>query len=203
MKKVMYFFINSIFIILFWIIKLSFIIVFFPFVIMYYIIDDYDKRQKKKNIFEQLKDLQSQNDYYVLRCLKTREKADREIADFILKNKDKFETENWDRKNIILKLKLNYLSMKKFLEENYINIKNILEKENYRIIKYFLIFCILPFILTYFLVKYSFKFLIYICKTYSRKRKEILEKIRLNEGAYEPEFIKRVAINEIYNNRNK
>lgn len=72
MKKVMYFFINSIFIILFWIIKISFIILFFPFVIMYYIIDDYDKRQKKKNIFEQLKDLQSQNDYYVLRCLKTR-----------------------------------------------------------------------------------------------------------------------------------
>ena len=93
MKKFLYIFINSIFKILFWIIKISFIIVFFPFVIMYYIIDDYDKRQKKKNIFEQLKDLQSQKDFEVLSCMKTREKSDREIADFILKNKDKFEAE--------------------------------------------------------------------------------------------------------------
>lgn len=91
--------------------------------------------------------------------------------------------------------------MKKFLEENYINIKNILEKENYRIIKYFLIFCILPFILTYFLVKYSFKFLIYICKTYSRKRKEFLEKRRLEEerqALVYQEYLKRPLTNIFY-----
>ena len=68
--------------------------------------------------------------------------------------------------------------MKKFLEENYINIKKFLEKENYRIIKYFLIFCILPFILIYFLIKYFFKFLLMLRNLYKKHKERKLEKIK-------------------------
>lgn len=77
--------------------------------------------------------------------------------------------------------------------------KNIDKKEI--VFKVLLVFCILPFILTYFLVKYSFKFLIYICKTYSRKRKEFLEKRRLEEerqALVYQEYLKRPLTNIFY-----